>query len=115
MIEHISALNRRDCSWLEEWPLKDVIIVLIGNNVRISMALSSENIQSRFIGESMEKPRIADTPNHAIQAFVVNRMCKHDDSIFTHEDHGFLFKDNNLWLFIDNDSELETNDSIVSF
>lgn len=87
---------------------------LIGQNARISLTLSRENIQSRFIGELMEMPYNADTPNHTVQGFVVNKMCDPPVSIFFREDHEILFKDNNLWLFIDNSPDLEIIESIVS-
>lgn len=87
--------------------------MFLGNNAKISYTLSRENIQSRFIGSSGKAPVLADTPIHAIQGFVVNKMCELDMNIFAREDHGILFKDNHIWLFVDNNSSLKIDESIV--
>lgn len=83
-------------------------------NAEISYALSMANIQSRFMGDFEIMPRFVDTPNHTIQGFVVNMKCIYIETIFSRDDHGVIFKNNNLWLFIDNDASIETNESIVS-
>lgn len=58
-------------------------------------------------------PQFVDTPNHTVQGFIVNRKCKHVETVFLQPDHGVIFKNNNFWLFIDNDASLELNESIV--
>lgn len=85
----------------------------IGDDVEISLALSRENIQSRFVGKFTEIS-YHYTPNHTIQGFVVNKMCEFDETTFLSEDQGIVFKNNHLWLFIDNDTTFAMNDSIVS-
>lgn len=89
-------------------------MIFPGYNAKVAVALSRENIQSRFIGELREKLYFADTPDNTIQGFVVNNMCDLNMGFFSREDHGIIFKDNHLWLFIDHNSTLETNESIVS-
>lgn len=86
-----------------------------GDIVKISFTLSNLNIQSRFIGKFGEMAHLmVDTPNHTIQGFIVDTIC-HQNTAFTRQDHGISFKNNNLWLFIDNnDTTLSTADSIVS-
>lgn len=85
-----------------------------GDIVKISVSLSSANIQSRFIDKFEEMSHIIDTPNHTIQGFIIDIMC-HRYAAFTRQDHGILFKNNNLWLLIDNNDTTFTNaDLIVS-
>lgn len=87
----------------------------VGENVRIHQALSNANMQSRFIGTFQLTPRLVDTPNHTVQGFIVNKKCKHVENVFLQQEPGIVFKNNNFWLFIDNDDTLELNESIVGF
>lgn len=89
-------------------------MIFPGYNAKVALALSRENIQSRFISELKGKSYLADTPDNTIQGFVVNNMCELNMGLFSREDPGIAFKDNHLWLFIDNNSFLESNESIVS-
>lgn len=89
-------------------------MIFPGYNAKVALALSRENIQSRFIGELKGKSYFTDTPDNTIQGFVVNNMCELNMRMFSQEDPGIIFKDNHLWLFIDHNSILETNESIVS-
>lgn len=86
----------------------------IDNNAEISFALSQANIQSRFIGDFEVIPRLIDTPNHTMQGFIINKNCNHIKTIFIHVDHSVIFKNNNLWLIIDNETSLRIDESIVS-
>lgn len=58
--------------------------------------------------------QLVDTPNNTIQGFIANKNCDHFKEIFLGQDHGMLFKNNNLWLFIDNDASSTVTESIVS-
>lgn len=72
------------------------------------------NIQSRFIGVSELAPQL-DTPTPTVQGFIVNKKCNHSQKIFHSVDHGVIFKNNNLWLFIDNnEANLNIGESMVS-
>lgn len=81
--------------------------------MQISLALSSVNFQSRFISEFKEMAHLIDTPKHTKQGFIVDLICQ-QYSAFIRQDHGISMKNNNLWLFIDNDSTSTTTNSIVS-
>lgn len=86
-----------------------------GDIVKISFALSSVGIQSRFIDkfDTLDTLKI-DTLKHTIQGFVVDIMC-FNPSAFIRQDHGISMKNNNLWLFIDNNDTSSTiANSIVS-
>lgn len=85
-----------------------------GDNAAISLALSAANIQSRFIGDFEAMARLIDTPNHTVQGFIVNKNCDHFETIFIRDDHGIIFKNNNLWLFIDDEPDLTVEESMVS-
>lgn len=89
-------------------------IFFVGENVKIHRALSNADIQSRFIAKFEEIPQLVDTPNHTVQGFVVYKKCEHIKAIFVQPEHGVIFKNNNIWLFIDNDATIELNESIVS-
>lgn len=71
------------------------------------------HIQSRFVNGANLNKWFIDTPNHTTQGFVVDVNFKYFDEIFQHGDHGIIFKNNNFWLFIDND-ENQIDGSIVS-
>lgn len=58
--------------------------------------------------------QLVDTPNTTIQGFIANKNCDHFKKIFLGQDHGIIFKNNNLWLFIDFDASSTTTESIVS-
>lgn len=90
--------------------------LVTGDIVKISFALSSANIQSRFISNFDTPNLLIDTPIQTIQGFVVDKMCVRT-SAFIRQDHGILMKqmrNSNLWLFIDNDVSSTFDDSIVS-
>lgn len=70
--------------------------------MEISLMLSQQNIQSRFIQDFRNIPRFIDTPNNTIQGFVVDLGCADSFDIFEQEDQAIIFKDNNLWLLVDN-------------
>lgn len=85
-----------------------------GDIVKISFALSSVNIQSRFIGIFDTPYILIDTPKQTIQGFIVDLMC-FKPAAFIRQDHGISMKNNNLWLFIDNNDTSSTiANSIVS-
>lgn len=85
-------------------------------NMKILTAMSNAGIQSRFISEFNMIEMLIDTPANTIQGFIVNLKCApaHVNGIFYQEDHGIVFKDNNLWLFIDDDRDKQVNESIVN-
>lgn len=85
-----------------------------GDNAGISLALSKANIQSRFIGEFEVLSQLVDTPKSTVQGFIVNKNCDHIKTIFLRNDDGVIFKNNNLWLFIDSENSLGIEESIVS-
>lgn len=90
--------------------------LLLGENLRISMALSKQNMQSRFIIDEFDKIRqLVDTPNNTIQGFIVNMDCYQIASIFPEVDHGTVFRDNNLWLFVDNNIDSSVIETLVCF
>lgn len=76
--------------------------------------MSNAGIQSRFISVFNMIEILIDTPLNTIQGFIVNLKCEQFSEIFQHENHGIIFKDNNLWLFIDDDTDKSINESIVS-
>lgn len=89
---------------------------MLGENARISTALSEQNIQSRFMIEFDTNDHLVDTPNHTIQGFIVNMLCDdHIDLKFPDDDRRIIFRDNNLWLFVDNNIDLSVNETIVRF
>lgn len=71
--------------------------------------------QSRFITEFNAIKSLIDTPNNTMQGFIVNLKCKRMEEIFHNNDHEFIFRDRNLWLFIDNSIEINVNDALVGF
>lgn len=98
---------------------KIIFHFLLGENARISMALSKQNIQSRFIIEFDKIGQLVDTPNHTIQGFIMNMQCDRIELIFPDRlQDNYLdatFIDNNLWLFVDNNIDSSVNDTLVSF
>lgn len=50
-----------------------------------------------------------------MQGFVVNLRCDRMAEIFYNNDHGFIFRDRNIWLFIDNSIEFDVNEARVGF
>lgn len=82
--------------------------------MKIALALSRENFQSRFTHNFAEIPYLPNTQNQTIQGIVVNKMCKPSMDIFKREDHGMIFHNNHLWLFIDSNSTMGIIESIVS-
>lgn len=82
--------------------------------MRILTAMSNAGIQSRFISEFNMIKILIDTPANTKQGFIVNLKCAHINGIFYQEDHGIVFKDNNLWLFIDDDTDKQMNEFIVN-
>lgn len=101
------------CPCFKSFSNKNHIVLILGENVKIYQELSNADIQSRFIAKFDVMPQFVDTPNHTVQGFIVNRKCKHVETVFLQPDHGVIFKNNNFWLFIDNDASLELNESIV--
>lgn len=71
-------------------------------------------MQSRFLHRLEVHSKLIDTPIHTIQGFIVNKYCDHIKMLFLRDDQSIIFKNNNLWLFIDNDASLEIDVSIVS-
>lgn len=88
--------------------------VILGENTQIAIAMSRQNIQSRFIVEFDEIKLLIDTPNNTIQGFVVNVDCHRFERIFDEGDHSIIFRDNNFWLFIDDNIDLDEIDTRVS-
>lgn len=74
-----------------------------------------KDFQSRFVQKFERIVRLIDTPQRTIQGFAVDFSCNNTDKIFHHEDHGIIFKDYNVWLFIDNDLNRDNYESRVSF
>lgn len=82
--------------------------------MQISVAMSNAGMQTRIISDLNMIEMLIDTPEHTIQGFIVNLKCENIDEIFLHGDHRIIFKDNNLWLFIDDDVDKPMNESIVN-
>lgn len=60
--------------------------------------------------------QLVDTPNHTIQGFIVNMLCDdHIDLKFPDDDRRIIFRDSNLWLFVDNNIDSCVNETIVRF
>lgn len=78
------------------------------------MELSKQSIQSRFITPFFKPKRLIDTPNNTIQGFISDLKCNGMKNIFQNDDHWIIFKDRNLWLFIDNTIEMGIDEAIVS-
>ena len=76
--------------------------------------MSQQNVQSRFIVEFEEINLLIGTPNNTIQGFVVNMDCERFEEIFDEGDQSIIFRDNNLWLFINDNIDLEEIDTRVS-
>lgn len=55
---------------------------MLDENALISLNLSMENFQSRFIENFENIQLLADTPKQTIQGFVVNLQCDNYDIIF---------------------------------
>lgn len=85
----------------------------IGENLKIAKALAQADIQSRFITDFSRQEPIVDTPMHSFEGYVADLLCNNIEQIFNNEDHGFIFKNNNLWLFIDNIVDRSIPDAIV--
>lgn len=83
-----------------------------GDTAKISFNFSNLNIQSRFIGKFEEAPHLIDTPDHTIQGFIVDMFC-HPYLVFTRQDHSLLYKNNNLWLFIDDDDAPQSTADLI--
>lgn len=83
-------------------------------NARISVELSKQNQQSRFITVFDEMQSVFGTPiNNTIQGFVVNMKCPQFVDIFYEQ--RITYRDYNLWLFIDDSIEASNiNETIVS-
>lgn len=71
-------------------------------------------MQSRFLVEFEDIKLLIDTPNNTIQGFVVNLDCEIFEGIFNGGDQSIIFRDNNLWLFIDDNIDLDEIDARVS-
>lgn len=71
-------------------------------------------MQSRFIAEFEMIKLLIDTPNNTVQGFIINMKCDGFEKIFNEKDQAIVFRDNNLWLFIDNTVSLDINETIVS-
>lgn len=69
--------------------------------LQISLKFSDSSIQSRFITSFGNIANIVDTPNTTRQGFVVSERCPDVHEIFAQENHLILFKNNNVWLFVD--------------
>ena len=75
----------------------------LGDNAEISHALSEANIQSRFVHTfEVNRRWLIDAPNHTTQGFIFNKKCDHINEFFVCDGHGDTFKNNNFWLFVDN-------------
>ncbi|XP_031622981.1 uncharacterized protein LOC116340566 [Contarinia nasturtii] len=85
------------------------------DNAKISIELSKLSIQSRFLRSFDANSQLIDTPIQTVQGFIVNKYCDHIKMILLRDDHGVIFKNNNLWLFIDNDAGLSTDDSLAEY
>lgn len=73
------------------------------------------DMQSRFITDFTRKQPIIDTPMHSFEGYVVDLACPNIELVFGTEDHGLIFKNNNLWLFIDNNYDRSLDDALVRF
>ncbi|XP_031622982.1 glutamate receptor 1-like [Contarinia nasturtii] len=83
-------------------------------NVRVSSELSKQSIQSRFEVD-FDKKIIPDTPPNTIQGFVVHMKCDRFMEIFRDGDHAIMFRDNNFWLFIDNNIDVNVSDALAQY
>lgn len=120
IITHFSCFSQSKLKYffIRIFPLKKLSFrcILLGENARISIALSKQKIQSRFMIEFDTIDQLVDTPNHTIQGFIVNMLC--DDQIdlkFPDDDRRIIFRDSNLWLFVDNNIDSSVNETIVRF
>lgn len=68
---------------------------------------------SRFITDFTRKKPIVDTPMHSFEGYVADLACPNIELVFGNEDHGVIFKNNNLWLFVDNDADRSTDTALV--
>lgn len=73
--------------------------------------MSRQNVQSRFVVEFDNFKMLIDTPNNTVQGFAVNMKCDRFETVFNEDDHAILFRDNNLWLFIDDNTELDIDEA----
>lgn len=85
----------------------------VGENARISIELSKQNRQSRFLITFNANELLFNNPNNTIEGFVVNMKCQQFDEIY-HE-QSIVYRDNTLWLFIDDNIATNVNESLVSF
>lgn len=68
---------------------------------------------SRFINDFTREEPIVDTPMHSFEGYVADLACPNIELVFGNEDHGSIFKNNNLWLFIDNNGGRSIDDALV--
>lgn len=98
------------------WNVNEICIlnVYTADMVDISMALKTADIQSRFITDFTRRITTIDTPMHSFEGYVVDLQCANIETIFANtKDHGIIFKNNNLWLFIDNNVERDVDSAMV--
>lgn len=75
-----------------------------GEQVKFMKELSKQSIQARVISSLGDDIKLMKAPSTTRQGFVVLEGCYEVfDKLISRENHLFLFKDYNLWLFIDDD------------
>lgn len=74
--------------------------------MKLAKELSERSIQSRFITSSEDINRIISPSSSVRQGFVVYEGC-YDvvDEVMARENQLLLFKDYNIWLFIDDEAD----------
>lgn len=84
------------------------------DRVKIAQAFMRADIQSRFVVDFMRPVQVIDTPMHSFEGYVADLQCESVERIFANtKNHGNIFKNNNLWLFIDNNVERNVADAMV--
>lgn len=85
----------------------------LGENARIFVEFSKQNKQSRFMATFDANELFFDNPNNTIQGFVVNMKCLQFDGI--HHEQSITYRDNTLWLFIDDNINTNIDEALVIF
>lgn len=90
------------------------VFCITDEQMRLSMRLSDQNFQSRFVTNFSDASRFLDTNNSTIiQGFVIDSACKDYQKIFDQKPHEVIFKNNNFWLLLDEQVDGAANQMVT--
>lgn len=106
VLTQFTCFTKGACSFESQYSSSCLNLYFPDEETKISLQLVKQNFQSRFVTDFSNVSRFLDTDKSiVIQGFVVDLTCTNYSEIFKQKPHDVIFKNNNHWLWIEDQAE----------